>query len=130
MSFPNASNYVLGQSAHEFERLTLQGRILRPYTEKFFRRAGLSPGMRVLDIGSGMVDVALLAADIVGSGGRVLGVDRDAAALEHARRRSAEQGCSSWVSFDSAKLDEFETAEKFVNGRQSPEPTFGVRSRA
>src|SRR5579863_2694478 len=60
----------------------LQGRILRPYTEKFFRAAGVVPGMRVLDVGSGMGDVALLAADMVGPGGRVLGIDRDAAALE------------------------------------------------
>jgi hypothetical protein len=39
MSAPIASNYVLGQSVHEYERLMLQGRILRPYTEKFFRAA-------------------------------------------------------------------------------------------
>ena len=41
-----------------------------PYTEKFFRAAGLAPGMRVLEVGSGMGDVALLSADIVGPGGR------------------------------------------------------------
>ena len=70
MSSPTASNYVLGQSVHEYERLMLQARILRPYTEKFFRAAGLAPGMRVLDVGSGMGDVALLSADIVGPGGQ------------------------------------------------------------
>ena len=97
MSNPTASNYVLGQSAHEYERLMLQARMLRPFTEKFFRAAELAPGMRVLDIGSGMGDVALLSADIVGPGGRVLGIDRDAAALDNARRRAEEQGCSSSV---------------------------------
>jgi len=76
MSSPTASNYVLGQSDHEYERLMFQARILRPYTEKFFRAAGLAPGMRVLDVGSGMGDVSLLSADIVGPGGRVLGIDR------------------------------------------------------
>ena len=65
MSSPTASNYVLGQSVHEYERLMLQARILRPYTEKFFR----APGLRLLDVGSGMGDVALLSADIVGPGG-------------------------------------------------------------
>src|SRR5262249_30726946 len=78
------------------ERLILQARILRPYTEKFFRAAGLAPGMRVLDVGSGMGDVSLLSADIVGPGGRVLGIDRDVAALDNARRRTDQQGCSSW----------------------------------
>ena len=114
MSTPSVSaGYVLGQSAHEYERLTLQARILRPYTERFFRAAGLGTGMRVLDAGSGMGYVALLAGDIVGPGGRVLGIDRDAAALDHASRRTVEQGCSSWVSFTAANLDEFETRETF-----------------
>jgi len=54
MSSPTTSNYVLGQSDHEYERLILQARILRPYTEKFFRAAGLAPGMRVLDVGFGI----------------------------------------------------------------------------
>ncbi|MEO8100551.1 MAG: class I SAM-dependent methyltransferase [Acidobacteriota bacterium] len=107
------SNYVLGQSVHEYERLMLQSRILRPFTEKFFRAAGVGPGMRVLDVGSGMGDVALLAADIVGPAGRVLGIDRDATALENARRRTIEQGCSSWVSFQAAGLDEFTTTDQF-----------------
>ena len=69
----------------------LQSRILRPYTEKFFRAAGLSPGMRVLDVGSGMGDVALLVADIVGPSGSVLGIDRDPTALEKARKSTLQQ---------------------------------------
>ena len=111
MSAP--SNYVLGQSTHEYERLMLQGRILRPYTEKFFRSAGISPGMQVLDLGSGVGDVALLVADIVGPGGRVAGLDRDPAALERARQRTVDQGCSSWVSFQATNLDDFTTTEQF-----------------
>jgi SAM-dependent methyltransferase len=104
---------------HEQERLMLQARLLRPYTEKFFRTAGVAPGMRVLDLGSGMGDVALLAGDIVGPGGRVVGLDRDATGLERARQRTLEQGCSSWVSFQAANLDDFSTIEQFdaVAGR-------------
>jgi ubiquinone/menaquinone biosynthesis C-methylase UbiE len=111
MSTP--SNYVLGHSNEEYERLVLQARILRPYTEKFFRAAGVTPGMRVLDLGSGVGDVALLAADIVGPAGRVVGLDRDAAGLDRARQRTVEQGCSSWVSFQATKLEEFSTTEAF-----------------
>jgi ubiquinone/menaquinone biosynthesis C-methylase UbiE len=113
MNTATPHNYVLGRSASEYERLTLQARVLRPYTEKFFRHAGLAPGMRVLDIGSGMGDVAMLAGDIVGPGGRVLGVDSDPAVLENARRRTRETGCSSWVSFESANIDEFNAADQF-----------------
>ena len=84
----------------------MQARILRPYTEGFFRRAGISQGMSVLDLGSGMGDVAILAGDIVGPGGRVIG-------LERARQRTVEQGCSSRVSFLATNLDDFSTTEQF-----------------
>jgi ubiquinone/menaquinone biosynthesis C-methylase UbiE len=59
-------NYILGQSEYEYERLTFQAKIVRPFTDKFFRFAGVSQGMRVLEIGSGMGDVAFLAGEIVG----------------------------------------------------------------
>jgi SAM-dependent methyltransferase len=107
------ANYVLGQSVREQERLMFQARLLRPYTEKFFRASGLAPGMRVLDLGSGVGDVALLVADIVGPYGRVVGLDRDAKGLERARQRTVEQGCSSWVSFQATDLDDFSTTEQF-----------------
>ncbi len=111
MSVPG--NYVLGNSVWEQERLMLQGRVLRPYTERYFRTAGVASGMRVLDVGSGMGDVALLCADIVGPGGRVLGLDRDAKTLVRARERTMHYGCSSWVSFEETDLDAFSTEERF-----------------
>jgi len=106
-------DYILGQSAFEYERLTLQAKMLRPFTQKFFTMAGLGPRMRVLEAGSGMGDVALLAAEMVGPGGRVLGIDRDVTGLENARERARQQGCSSWASFQAATLDEFNTEEEF-----------------
>src|SRR3954466_11548960 len=88
MSVP--ADYILGQSTHEQERLMLQARIMRPYTDKYFRLAGISPGMRVLDLGAGVGDVSLLVGDIVGPGGFVRGLDRDGLALERARHRAVE----------------------------------------
>src|SRR5262249_20008676 len=113
MASKTEDNYILGQSEYEYERLTFQARILRPFTDKFFRLAGVSPGMRVLEIGSGMGDVAFLAGEIVGPEGWVLGVDQDTAGLEKARERSHQQGCSSWVSFEACNLAEFDTADQF-----------------
>jgi SAM-dependent methyltransferase len=46
------------------------------------KEAGLKPGMRVLDLGCGAGDVAMLAADLVGPKGRVVGIDRSAEALD------------------------------------------------
>ncbi len=91
-------SYVLGQSAYEYERLTLQARVVRPFTEKFFRMAGLAPGMRALEIGSGMGDVASLAAEMVGPGGRVLGVDRSVKGLENAGERAHQQGSEAGLT--------------------------------
>lgn len=80
--------YALGRSDNEHARLTEQANFLRPLTERFFRRAGIAAGMKVLDVGSGVGDVAFLLADLVGRDGKVVGVDVDATALQKARARA------------------------------------------
>jgi predicted RNA methylase len=85
--------YILGHSDHETRRLILQHQIYGPITRRFFEGAGIVRGMKVLDVGSGAGDVALLAADLVGPSGRVVGVDRNAEILETARERAATAGC-------------------------------------
>jgi ubiquinone/menaquinone biosynthesis C-methylase UbiE len=80
--------YVLGHSDQELARLNEQARIVEPITRRFFREAGLVPGMRVLDVGSGAGDVSFLAADLVGDSGAIVGVDRSSAAIAAARARA------------------------------------------
>ena len=80
-----APAYALGHSEYELDRLIAQARVMDPITERFFREAGVGPGMRVLDVGSGAGDVAFLAAAIVGPTGEVVGVDRAESALDVAR---------------------------------------------
>lgn len=83
-----AQTYALGHSDRELDRLARQARLIDPITRRFFREAGIVPGMRVLDVGCGPGDVAFLAADLVGDTGQVLGVDRAPAAVVTARRRA------------------------------------------
>ena len=90
--------YVLGHSSRELVRLSAQARLVDPITRRFFSEAGIGVGMRVLDVGSGAGDVALLAAELVGTTGEVVGVDRSRAALEVARARAAERSLDN-VSF-------------------------------
>jgi SAM-dependent methyltransferase len=82
--------YALGRSDDEHARLTEQANFLRPLTDRFLRRAGVLPGMKVLDVGTGVGDVAFLLAQLVGPDGKVIGVDLDAGALEKARRRAGQ----------------------------------------
>lgn len=92
------TDYLLTNDDDERVRLIGQSRWLEPSTRKLFADAGLAPGMRVLDFGSGAGDVALLARTFVGSEGRVVGVDRDAAQVAFANDRVATLGHAN-VSF-------------------------------
>ena len=83
--------YVLGHGSDEHRRLMLQSRFVGDLTETVFMRAGLAPGMSVLDIGCGAGDVSFLAAAFVGPTGKVLGIDQspDSVALASERAKSA-----------------------------------------
>jgi len=106
----SGSTYVLGHADAEVQRLLLQGRLYDHYTEHALRLAGLRPGMRVLDIGSGPGDVSFVAARLVGPTGSVLGVDAAPQMVELARARAAEQGLST-VHFTHSAIDAIELGE-------------------
>ena len=82
------TSYVFGHSEEEIQRLVRQSRLFNPCTRRFLEQAGISAGMKVLDVGSGPGDAALLLADRVGPGGAVVGVDIDPARLDIARARA------------------------------------------
>jgi len=90
--------YVLGASDSETRRLIDQADLYRSVTRRFFEDAGIGKGMKVLDVGSGAGDVAFIAADIVGPGGTVVGVDVNPSVLATARAR-AKHGQRDNVSF-------------------------------
>ena len=75
--------YVLGSSDQEIERLDRQSASIEAATRLLLRTAGIAPGMRVLDLGTGIGHVATLIADLVGPQGSVIGIDSNA-------------GCSRW----------------------------------
>src|SRR5215470_9986971 len=90
--------YVLGHSAFELERLDRQERLIGPSTREYFQAAGIAPGMRVLDVGSGTGIVSFLAAELVGPTGEVVGIDRAPAAVAAARAAAAARVLAN-VSF-------------------------------
>lgn len=94
------SDYVLGHSRPEIDRLQRQAEMLRPITERLLVAAGVEPGMRVLDIGCGPGDVSTLIADLVGPTGSVVGIDPSAEALAVARERFRERDNVGFVQSD------------------------------
>jgi ubiquinone/menaquinone biosynthesis C-methylase UbiE len=106
------SLYALGSTDWEHERLIRQGALLLPCTERFFREAGIGAGQRVLDLGSGVGDVAMLLARLVGASGEVVGVERDAGSIARARLRVAEAGLPN-VSFTQSDAGEVSSNRLF-----------------
>ena len=99
-------NYVLGHSEPEIRRLQTQAAILRPISERLLQSAGIRPGMRVLDLGTGAGDVAMLAAELVGPLGCVVGIDRNPQAVSIATQRARDGGLQH-LAFHEAEADSF-----------------------
>ena len=92
MTHSTDSTYLLGETSGEHGRLIRQAHIFGPFTERLFREAGVDTGQRVLDVGSGVGDVALLAARLVGPSGTVIGVERDPNTVATASSRASAAG--------------------------------------
>jgi SAM-dependent methyltransferase len=99
--------YPFESSDDERKRLIAQNELVAPLTRRLFERAGITAGMRVLDIGSGSGDVALLAAQLVGPTGEVTGIDRDPDQVEYAERRAKTLGLAN-VHFVGGDFREIE----------------------
>lgn len=98
MQTDSSVGYALGYSDGEHKRLMRQAALIAPITKRFFHEAGIGPGQRVLDLGSGLGDVSMILANLVGSSGEVVGIERDAASVAKAKLRVAEAGLYN-VSF-------------------------------
>lgn len=91
-------DYMLESTDSERARLRRQGEMMRPFTERLFRNAGIGEGMAVLDVGCGAGDVSLIAADLIGPTGRLVGFDRDPAQVAEADRRLGDAGATFVVA--------------------------------
>jgi ubiquinone/menaquinone biosynthesis C-methylase UbiE len=96
------AGYFLGHSDAEILRLQTQAKILRPITERLLQYAGIRPGMSVLDLGTGAGDVAMLAAELVGPSGWVVGIDRNSQVLSIARERANRAGFEHLSYYEAA----------------------------
>jgi len=99
--------YVLRGGQWGYDRLKLLARMKRDETLELFRRAGVRPGMRCVDLGCGGGEGTFDLAVAAGPGGSVTGVDMDAEKLALARESARERGIGN-VEFRAGNVNEWD----------------------
>jgi ubiquinone/menaquinone biosynthesis C-methylase UbiE len=119
----SGGTYALEHTPREIRRLLVQGQLLNTFTRRLLENAGLTTGMKVLDVGCGPGDVSLLAAELVGKTGSVLGVDSNASVLQVAQAR-ARQASLTHVLFLAADIHDLALDRQYdaIVGRLVLEP--------
>jgi SAM-dependent methyltransferase len=127
------AGYLLGSAPRELQRLIRQSQIINPVTERLLRQAAVKQGMRVLDVGCGAGDVSLLAAEMVGAFGSIIGIDRSPEAIAMAKERARQHGFQQ-ADFSVSSVEDFSPTEPFdmVIGRYvlmyQPTPAAFIRA--
>lgn len=99
------TEYVLGTNDEELERLGLQHRVWRPTVLECWRRAGITFGSRVIDVGAGPGYATVDLAELVGPTGEIFAIEKSARFLEFARKACAARNLTN-VRFREADLME------------------------
>ncbi|WP_257460362.1 class I SAM-dependent methyltransferase [Archangium lipolyticum] len=89
----------------------MESRLTAPVSERMLDLACLRPGMRVLDVASGMGEPSLRAAQRVGPSGFVLGTDVSDGMLEAAREKARALALSN-IEFRAADAETLEVPEQ------------------
>jgi len=102
MSDRSEKDYVLGTNDDEISRLGLQHRVWRDIVLDCWRRAGIKAGSRVLDVGAGPGYATLDLADIVGTTGEVVALERSNRFVEFGQAACRSRGLKQvrWIEMD------------------------------
>lgn len=84
------------------------GWLIRRTDAGVLAHAGVGPGDRVLDVGTGPGYLALAAARVVGPVGAAVGIDASAEMIDRARARAAREGSKAEYRVASAEALPFE----------------------
>jgi SAM-dependent methyltransferase len=95
-------DYLLGTHDEEIWRLGLQHRVWRPTVLECWRKAGITVGKRVLDVGAGPGYGTLDLAEIVGSAGEVVALERSSKFVQ-----AIERACRT-RSINNVRVHEFD----------------------
>ena len=80
---------------------------MQPYTQNFFERLKITPGMHCLDVGCGGGDVTFALANLVGKKGRVVGLELDETIVGSNQQDCQKLGLSNveFLVADALSLD-------------------------
>jgi ubiquinone/menaquinone biosynthesis C-methylase UbiE len=92
-----------------FDATVLNG-LRDEFTQRLLIDGGIKKGMRVLDVGCGTGDLSVMASEIAGDSGEVIGIDISGNALTAARNAIEEKGISN-VKFVQADITELPEPE-------------------
>jgi len=98
------SRYVIAGGQQGKDRLRLLSEVMLPTTLRLLQHVGLGEGMNCLDVGCGGGFVTTLISDLVGSTGKVVGIDADEEILKLAREDAERDGRNNveFVKFDAS----------------------------
>jgi SAM-dependent methyltransferase len=106
------ADYLFAQAPDETRRLKRQAAFLSRYTHFLLDSAGITSGMKVLDVGTGIGDVAFMVAERVGPQGTVTGVDMNPMMIEVARQRAHAAGITN-AAFLQGDVSQMALADQF-----------------
>lgn len=109
---PSHSSYLFAHATDEARRLKRQSAFLYRFTRYFLESAGITAGMKVLDVGCGIGDVAFMVAERVGPQGGVVGIDMNPAMIDLARQRAQADGFTN-VSFIQGDITQITLDDQF-----------------
>ena len=101
------NEYMLGHHDVEWARLEAQHRLWRGTLLDALPALGIGPGSAILEAGCGSGVLLRDLAEVVGPGGRAVGIERDPSAVEVARRVVADQ---DWTEVRQGDLFQLEPA--------------------
>lgn len=105
------SSYIIRGGDCGAERLHVVARVMRPGTLALLDRAGLTPGLEVLDLGCGSGDVTVEIARLASPTGRVVGIDMDEGVLRHAN--SATDAAGAPVEWRQGRVEDLDQEAAF-----------------
>jgi len=104
------NNYVIGVGKEDEERLFLLNELFGKTSKDFLIKAGLTPGMRVLEVGCGTGNMTKWIAKQIGDSGHLTAVD-----ISQEQIQIAKENCSELnnVSFITSSLFDLQQEKSF-----------------